>query len=69
MKIDDFKQTLNELEPGNCAAVPYEIFDDLFPPGVEDDRAKVAAYAFAKVNGCTIDHRNREKSVYFVKAA
>jgi hypothetical protein len=38
MDKNDFKQSLIELVPGQCAAVPYEIFEDLLPPGVEHDR-------------------------------
>jgi hypothetical protein len=44
MDKNDFKQTLIALVPGQCTAVPYEIFEDLFPPGVEDDGAKQSAY-------------------------
>jgi hypothetical protein len=67
MDTNDFKQTLLELEPGQCAAVPYEIFEGLFPPGVEDDLSKVAAYTFAKAHGCVIDHQPHKREVLFVK--
>ncbi len=43
MTPGEFQKTLSQLEPGTCAEVPYEIFEELFPPGVEDDRAKGAA--------------------------
>jgi hypothetical protein len=67
MNKNDFKQTLVELVPGQCAAVPYEIFEDLFPPGVEDDGAKQLAYTFAKAHGCVIDHQQHKREVLFVK--
>ena len=51
MDKNDFKQTLIELVPGQFAAVPYEIFEGLFPPGVEDDGAKQSAYTFAMAHG------------------
>ena len=56
-------------EPGQCAAVPYEIFEVLFPPGAEDDSSKVAAYTFAKAHGCVIDHQPHKREVLFVKEA
>jgi hypothetical protein len=52
----DFKQTLLDLKPGQAATLNYEMFEVVFPPGVEDDRAKDAAYKFAKANGCVIKH-------------
>jgi hypothetical protein len=67
MDRNDFKQTLVELVPGQCAAVPYEIFEDLFPPGVEDDGAKQSAYTFAMAHGCVIDHQPHKREVLFVK--
>ena len=67
MDKSDFKQTLIDLVPGQCAAVPYEIFADLFPPGVEDDGAKQMAYTFAIAHGCVIDHQPHKREVLFVK--
>ena len=66
---NEFKQTLITLEPGLCAVVPYEIFGDLFPPGVKDDGAKQAAYSFAMAHGCVIDHQPHKRRVVFVKEA
>jgi hypothetical protein len=40
-----------------------------FPPGVEDDRAKGAAYDFAKASGCVIHHQAHKLAVLFVKEA
>jgi hypothetical protein len=40
---------------------------DIFPPGVEDDKAKEAAYSLAKGMGCVIENRPHEQAVYFVK--
>ena len=67
MDKNDFRQTLIELVPGQCDAVPYEIFEDLFPPGVEDDGAKQSAYTFAMAHGCVIDYQPHKREVLFVK--
>jgi hypothetical protein len=47
--------------------VPYEIFEDLFPSGIEDDASKEACYTFAMAYGCVIDHQPHKREVLFVK--
>lgn len=69
MKIDDFKKLLADLQPGQAATLNYEMFEVIFPPGVEDDDAKVAAYNFAKAHGCVIRHHESAREVNFVKEA
>ncbi len=59
--------SVKSLADGQCAAVPYELFGDIFPPGVEDDRAKEAACSLAKGMGCVIENRPHEHAVCFVK--
>jgi hypothetical protein len=67
MDKNDFKQTLLQLEPGQCLVVPYEIFEGLFPPGIEDDASKEACYTFAMAYGCVVDHQPHKREVLFVK--
>jgi hypothetical protein len=67
MSLDEFKSMLAGLAPGKAAHVNYEMFDILFPPGVEDDGAKGRAYDLAKEHGCIIEHRARNREVVFVK--
>ena len=67
MKIDDLKNILADLQPGQAATLNYEMFEVVFPPGVEDDDAKVAAYDYAKANGCVIRHHSNAREVHFVK--
>ncbi len=69
MSPDEFKSTLAGLAPGNAAHVNYEMFEILFPPGVEDDGAKGRAYKLAEKHGCIIEHRARDREVLFVKQA
>ena len=68
MSIDEFKAILEEMDAGNAAEVPYEIYEELFPPGEPDESARQRAYEFAKANGCVIDHRPTERLVLFVKS-
>lgn len=67
--MDELIQKLNNLTAGQCAVVPYELIEDIFPPGVEDDGTKQAAYTLARACGCTIENRPDERAVYFVKGA
>jgi hypothetical protein len=56
MTLEEFKGTLAGLQPGKAAHVNYEMFEVLFPPGIEDDGAKERANSFAKEHGCVIEH-------------
>jgi hypothetical protein len=67
MKISELQKTLQGLNQGEAATINYEMFAEVFPPGVEHDDSKEAAYRLAKANGCTIDHQARRRSVTFVK--
>lgn len=67
MTLDDFRERLAELAPGQAAHVPYEIYEGLFPPGEPDQGARGRAYEFAKANGCVIDNRPGNREVLFVK--
>jgi hypothetical protein len=67
--MDELINSLASLTPGQCASVPYELFEDIFPPGVEHDPAKEAAYHVAKRFNCSIENRPHERAVYFVKDA
>lgn len=58
---------LSNLASGKAAHLNYEIFEILFPPGVEDDDAKDRAYRFATECGCAIEHRSKSREVLFVK--
>jgi hypothetical protein len=67
MSLDEFRLPLTDLRPGKAAHVPYDVFSIMFPPGVEDDGAKVRAYDFAKANGCVVEHRASDQEVLFVR--
>ena len=49
----DLKKTLQDLKPGQAASLNYEMFELAFPPGVEDDGAKEAAFRFAKATAAS----------------
>ena len=67
MTITELENTLRNLKAGQAATLNYEMFELVFPPGVEDDRMKEVVYQFAKSNGCVIDHRPDRREVNFVK--
>jgi hypothetical protein len=48
MDMDEFDAALREVRPGQYADIPYEIFEMLFPPGVQSDDAKGAAYDYER---------------------
>ena len=51
MKLDEFKTMLTKLKAGKVVVLNYEMFEILFPPGVEHDRAKDAAFNVAQASG------------------
>lgn len=67
MDRQEFETALRSVEPGQFADVPYEVFELLFPPGVQDDNAKAAAYTFARDRGFHIENRPDKGAVWFVK--
>lgn len=69
MDRDEFEAALRSVQPGQFADIPYEIFEMLFPPGVRDDNAKAAAYAFASARGFRIENRPDKHAVWFVRGA
>jgi hypothetical protein len=69
MDLSEFEVALRDVRPGQYANVPYEIFELLFPPGVKDDDAKGAAYAYARARGFRIENRPDRHEVWFVRDA
>lgn len=69
MDMDEFDAALREVRPGQYADIPYEIFEMLFPPGVQSDDAKGAAYDYAKARGLRVEHHSELRSVWFVRDA
>jgi hypothetical protein len=67
MTLDELTRILTNLAPGKEAAVSYDLYADLFPPGEPDQNAREACYRFAKSVGCSIRNRAEEQTVWFVK--
>jgi hypothetical protein len=57
MTLDELGRMLDGLEAGKYAAVPHDIFADLFPPGEPDEGARAACLRFAQQHGCRIENR------------
>jgi hypothetical protein len=60
---------LRHVAPGQAFHVPYEVFADLFPPGLPDDGAKEAARRWAQAKGLEIENRPDRAEVLFVRPA
>lgn len=69
MTLQELSAILSRLEADNFASVPYEVFGEIFPPGIEDARAKEAAYHLSNAHGCLIENRPHDGAVWFVKHA
>lgn len=71
MTLDELGQTLDEMRPGNFAAISHDVFADLFPPGEPDECSRVACLLFAKQHGCCIENKpgriSGEGEPWFVK--
>jgi hypothetical protein len=69
MTLDDLKAKLASLQPGQMAGIHHDVYADLFPPGEPDENARAACYGFAKAQGCRIENKSAEQTVWFVKEA
>jgi|GEM_PF-3083217 len=69
MKFNELKQHIEGMEAGQYARISYDVFGDLFPPCVEDDRAKENCYNFAKSLGCRVENKPQDEAVWIVKDA
>jgi hypothetical protein len=67
MELNNLTKTIQNLKQGQAATINYEMFELVFPPGIEHDGSQVAAYRLAKANGCVIDHQAARREVAFVK--
>jgi hypothetical protein len=57
MTLDELAQKLDEMVPGQSAAVHHDLFADLFLPGEPDSRAREACYRFARQHGCRVENK------------
>jgi hypothetical protein len=67
MTLEDLGKALDEMKPGNFAAIHHELFADLFPPGEPDECAREACLAFAQQHGCWIENKVGQGELWFVK--
>jgi hypothetical protein len=69
MTLAELGTRLNEMRPGQFAAIHHDLFADLFPPGEPDDNARTACLAFARQHGCRIENKPSQGELWFVKDA
>lgn len=65
--LDDLTTQLRDMPKGKYAHIPYEIYEQLWPPGEPDQRARAACFDFAKANGCRVENKPEERAVWIVK--
>ncbi len=73
MTLEELGDTLDEMKPGNRAAIGHDIFAALFPPGEPDESARAACFKFAREHGCRIENKpgpfSGQGELWFVKDA
>jgi hypothetical protein len=73
MTLVELGWILDEMKPGNSAAIRYDMFADLFPPGDPDESARAACLSFAQQHGCRVENKPGllacEGKLRFVKEA
>jgi hypothetical protein len=73
MTLEELARMLDEMKPGNFAAIHHDVFADLFPPGEPDVNARAACLRFAEQHGCRIENKpgqlSGEGELWFVKDA
>lgn len=56
LTLDELARKLDEMEPGNFAAISHDLVADLFPPGEPNEGARKACLHFARQHGCRIEN-------------
>jgi hypothetical protein len=73
MTLSELGIMLDEMETGKFAAIPHDVFADLFPPGEPDEAARAACLRFARQHGCRIENKagplSGQGELWFVKDA
>jgi hypothetical protein len=65
--LEDLKDALRELRPGQFGAINHDVYAELFPPGEPNQAARDACALFAKAASCRIENKPEDKEVWFVK--
>jgi hypothetical protein len=67
MTLEEFENVLKQLTPGQGAHLPYDTYQQLFPPGEPDETARARAYGFARSHSCQIENHSNDRVVVFYK--
>ena len=65
--VAHLSERLRSLSVGQRAALPYSVYAVLFPPGEPDDGARVAAFVFAREQGCVMENQPPAQQVVFTR--
>lgn len=69
MTLERLKLDIEAMAKGEYAAIPYSIYEVLFPPGEPDEGARERCYNFANKLGCRIENKPQIYQVWIVKDA
>jgi hypothetical protein len=67
MTREELQATINGMAGGTYASIPYDIYEQIFPPGEPDQEAREACYNFARALGCRIENKPKLKQVWIIK--
>jgi hypothetical protein len=67
MSIDDLEILLMDIQREKSVKLSYDVFGDIFPPGISSNISKAAAYIFATNRGFRIENNQEDGIVYFIR--
>ena len=65
--LEQMRDILEQMEPGQHVTMNYDVYAQFFPPGEPSDEARRRAEEFAKKIGCRIENRPNTNEFVFIK--
>jgi hypothetical protein len=69
MTVDQLGRLLAALRPGQRFSLPYDAFEELFPPGEQDENARTLCINFGELVACSVENDPQNQKIWFVKDA
>jgi hypothetical protein len=67
MTIEELRVALVEMKAGQRSGISREEYAELFPPGAQDEQARLSCNEFASAAGCRVEDISERHSIWFVK--
>lgn len=67
MDEEELRSRLRNLEVGQPLVIPYDIYEQIFPPGEPDEDARLRCRTLAREEGCTIQNDPEGRTITFVR--